>query len=314
MIIIKIPDNEFSDESKALVSAKIDELRLLSSSTNILQKGNNQYIYLHGESYEEDRKSYICEIEKEIIDAIITNRIVIYLQPIYSIKDKAFVSAEVLARIIKKDNNILMPAEFIPVAEELGIISDIEDVVLKKTCEFLKENDIRQLGLKYLEINLSVKNGQKKNFAKKYLGTMIDYGIDPSLLNFEVTETAVVSRKEHLIKNMNEMIDEGSRFSLDDFGARESNLNYVIDMPIKFIKFDRDMTNAFVENEKAKCVMQHTIEMAHELGLKTISEGVETYQMLQDMQDIGIDYIQGFFFSKPLPIPDFLKFINDNKD
>ena len=101
-------------------------------------------------------------------------------------------------------------------------------------------------------------------------------------------------------------------FSLDDFGTGQSNLNYIVDMPVDIVKFDRDMTNAYFENGKAKYVMDAAMHMVHGMDLEIVSEGIETKEQYEAMEGLGINYIQGYYFSKPLPERQFLEFIARN--
>jgi len=256
----------------------------------------------------------LCKIEttkQMITDAIAENRVVIYLQPIWSNKRKKFTAAEVLTRIVDRNGNIIPPGSFIGVAESTGLIYELEEVIMDKTFEFLNQTDIKSLGLEYIEINLSIKNGENKSFVGRYDELADKYNVPTDCVNLEITETAVLSQKQHLLENMNALISRGVSFSLDDFGSGESNLNYVIDMPIEFLKFDMNITRAFFLNDKASIVMKAAVNMAHDLGLKTVAEGVETEDMLKQMQNIGVDYIQGFYFSKALPINEFIEFVRE---
>jgi EAL domain-containing protein (putative c-di-GMP-specific phosphodiesterase class I) len=103
------------------------------------------------------------------------------------------------------------------------------------------------------------------------------------------------------MQNMNRLLDYGVSFSLDDFGNGESNLNYIVDMPVQIVKFDRDMTKSYFEKSKGKLVMETATGMILDMGLKIVSEGVETIKQLEAMKKLGVQYIQGFYFSRPLP-------------
>ena len=105
-------------------------------------------------------------------------------------------------------------------------------------------------------------------------------------------------------------MDYGVRFSLDDFGTGQSNLNYIVDMPVDIVKFDRDMTNAYFENGKAKYVMDGAMHMVQGMNLEIVSEGIETREQYETMEELGISYIQGYYFSKPLSEQQFLQFIS----
>ena len=152
---------------------------------------------------------------------------------------------------------------------------------------------------------------EKKELAQIYKKIMDKYKLPPSYINLEITETASIQTKRTLLENMRVLIGQGVTFSLDDFGSGQANLNYIIDMPVEIVKLDLNMTRAYFQNDKAKLVVQATVDMVHEMGLRIVAEGVETEEQLNEMQRIGVDYIQGYYFSKPLPREEFLKFIGN---
>lgn len=255
-----------------------------------------------------DRDQMLAELKA----AMDEERVEVFFQPIYSIEQKRFVAAEALVRIRKRDGSIILPGEFIPVAEESGLISRLGEIVFARTCRFIKENDIRKYGLEYIEVNLSVIQCESKDLSANYIEIMNRYQVDPALINLEITESASIVMKSILLDNMNAMIADGLSFSLDDFGNGQSNLNYIVDMPVEIVKFDRNMTKAYFESEKAKFVLQATVNMIHDMDLKVVSEGVETAWQLAGLEKIGIDYIQGFYFSKPLETAKFIEFLEEN--
>lgn len=262
---------------------------------------------------DEERIAHFKEqetIEAMIKAALAEDRIEVFYQPIYSIKEHKFVSAEALARIRDKDGNIVPPGKFIPIAEKNGLISRIGERVFEKTCIFIKENQLRErYGIEYVEVNLSVKQCEDTSLADTYILIMEKHKMDPSCVNLEITESASIRRRNNLLKNMEVLIDYGVKFSLDDFGNGESNLNYIVDMPVSIVKFDRDMSQAYFANQKAKFVMEASMHMIHDMGLEIVSEGVETKEQMEAVAALGIEYIQGYYFSKPLPADEFLRFV-----
>lgn len=254
------------------------------------------------------------EAVKEIlIDAIDNDRIVPYFQPIYSVKEGRIVSAEALARIIDKSGQVITPGVFIPVAEECGLINQIGAIIFEKTCQFIKEHKLPELGIEYVEINLSVLQCDRVNLCREYIDIMNKYNIDPSCINLEITESGSILTRRILLSNIDGLRNHGVSFSLDDFGNGESNLNYIIDMPVDIIKLDMNMTRAYFSNPKAKLVVESTLSMVHEMGLKMVAEGIENRYMLETFVKLGIDYIQGYYFSKPLSGDEFIKYINSHK-
>ena len=180
---------------------------------------------------------------------------------------------------------------------------------LHKVCRFIKEQNPRQYGIEYIEVNLSVRQCETRDLAKTYIQIIQKYGVDPAMINLEITETASILARKILVENMQILIRQGVSFSLDDFGNGQSNLNYIVDMPVSIVKFDRDMSQAYFENKKAKFVMEAAMQMIHDMKLKIVSEGIETREQMETITELGIDYIQGYYFSKPIPEKEFLKFI-----
>lgn len=251
-------------------------------------------------------------VEQEIAAALREDRVEVFFQPIYSNGHSSFTSAEALVRIRRKDGSLMPPGAFIPVAEENGQIVQLGDRVFEKVCAFLQEHDTAQLGLHYVEINLSVVQCGQPTLASQLIATSQRYGVDPARINLEITETASVSSRMVLLRNMEALIDYGFTFSLDDFGKGESNLMYVVEMPVSIVKLDYDITKAFFNTDKACQVVRAVVSMAHGMGLQLVSEGIETADEAAAMRAEGIDYIQGYFYSKPLPAADFVSFLRTN--
>lgn len=251
-------------------------------------------------------------VETQISDALEEDRVEVFYQPIYSNKEKRFTSAEALIRIRKKDGSLLAPGIFIPVAEKSGQIVELGDRVFEKVCQFLERLKDIDLGIHYVEVNLSVVQCEMENLAERLIAIIEKYGVDPSMINLEITETASIHTRTVLENNMKKLIDYGFTFSLDDFGKGESNLMYMVQMPVSIVKLDYDMSKAFFNSEKAKHVVRAVINMAHKMNMKLVAEGIETKYELENIRKEGIDYIQGFYYAKPLPAKEFLKFIQDN--
>ncbi|MGN0485232.1 MAG: EAL domain-containing protein [Lachnospiraceae bacterium] len=295
------------------VAADADELLWLLHYFNIHSSGlPSNHVVTIDENVVTQKRLHE-EMEHLIISALEEDRVEVFYQPIYSTEHKKFVSAEALVRIRDRDGSIIPPGLFISIAEETGLIAQIGETVFEKTCHFIKKEDIRQYGIEYIEVNLSVTQCERRNLASIYKGIMNDYHVDPSCINLEITESASLMAKNILLENMRILIDYGVSFSLDDFGNGQSNLNYIVDMPVSIVKFDKDMTHSYFDNAKAKSVLSATNDMIHKMNLKVVSEGVETREQLDEMISIGIDYIQGFYFSCPLPQDEFLEFIKNQQ-
>lgn len=252
------------------------------------------------------------KITRQILYAMEQDKVEVFYQPIYSTKEQRFTSAEALVRIRDEEDKIVPPGLFIEVAEKNGMILRLGEIVFEKVCCFIKENRLEQYGIEYVEVNLSVVQCADEHLADTFIRIMESHNINPSMINLEITESASLSAKKILLDNMMCLINYGVKFSLDDFGTGQSNLNYIVDMPVDIVKFDRYMTNAYFENKKAKYVMNAAMHMIHGMELEIVSEGIETEKQFEAMQKLGISYIQGYYFSKPLPQPEFLNFLVAN--
>ncbi len=252
-------------------------------------------------------------MEQMLDEAMKEDRIEVYYQPIFSTKAKKFVSAEALVRMRDRDGNLVPPGAFIAVAEANGKILQLGEIVFEKVCRFFTKEQLEQYGLHYIEVNLSVVQCGYPGLADDYIGIMEKYQINPKYINLEITESASMAAKKTLLENMRRLMEYGVYFSLDDFGTGQSNLNYIVDMPVNIVKFDREMSQAFFQDEKAKYVMNAAMQMIHGMKLKIVSEGIETEDQYLAMEELSIDYIQGYYFSKPLPEAAFLAFLQSRQ-
>lgn len=252
-------------------------------------------------------------MEQMLDEAMKEDRIEVFYQPIYSTKAKKFVSAEALVRMRDRDGNLVPPGAFIAVAEANGKILQLGEIVFEKVCRFFTKEQLEQYGLHYIEVNLSVVQCGYPGLADDYIGIMEKYQINPKYINLEITESASMAAKKTLLENMRRLMEYGVYFSLDDFGTGQSNLNYIVDMPVNIVKFDREMSQAFFQDEKAKYVMNAAMQMIHGMKLKIVSEGIETEEQYLAMEELSIDYIQGYYFSKPLPEAAFLAFLQSRQ-
>ena len=294
-------------------------------NSNVLKNANDtkvvfNYVRHNRKLYEEEdfvivdeniiRDTYKEEdVERMIMDSIENQRVEVFYQPIYSTTSKTFESAEALMRIRKEDGTIVMPGEFIEVAEKRGSILQLGSQVFEEVCKFVEQHNMEEMGLHYIEVNLSAVQCGYKNLAQEFIETMKVHRVDPKFINLEITESASIGSEKVFLDNLYTLKEYGVRFSLDDFGTGQSNLNYIVAMPVDIVKFDRGMTLSYFENAKAKYVMDAAMMMIKGMDLKIVSEGIESKEQLEIMEELGIQYIQGYYFSKPLPQNKFVEFI-----
>lgn len=247
------------------------------------------------------------------IDAIIERAIEeesfeVYYQPIYSVSEGRFVSAEALIRLFDSQHGFISPEALIVAAEQNGAIHKIGEFVFDKVCQFIASDDFSRLGLDYIEVNLSVAQIMNSDLPENYLAIMDKYHIPTNKINLEITETAAAYAQDVMMENLNKLTQAGISFSLDDYGTGYSNMKRVIQLPFKIIKLDKSFVNE-KNNPKVWIFVSNTVKMLKDMNMEIVVEGVETQEMLDAFSDLKCDFIQGYFFSKPIPKNDFVAFM-----
>lgn len=292
-----------------LVEVPIEErFELLRYFVNLMSGSNSEEKFIITEDIiKEKRKEE--NIEKALNIALDLNTVMVNYQPIYNNKKGYYTSAEALMRIRGEDGNFIPPDLFINIAEKKGLILKLGMVMFENVCRFIKENKLQETQLEYIEVNLSVIQCMQQNLAEQLIEVMDRYEIAHSFINFEITETAASNSESTLLVNMRRLINNGSTFSLDDYGSGYSNINYILELPIEIVKYDKLMVWSYFTSEKGRVVMEYAVDMMKNLNLKSLAEGVETKEQFEEIKRLGIDYTQGYFFSKPLNEEDFVKCI-----
>ncbi len=231
-----------------------------------------------------------------------------YYQPIYSFEKQRFTSAEALIRLIDEEYGFVSPAVFIPVAEENGAIHQIGDYVIEEVCRFIASPAFKDLGVDYIEVNLSAVQCLEANLAEKIDLTLAKYGVSPSQINLEITETSADYDPTITDKNIDKLMDMGFKFSLDDYGTGYSNIKRVVSLPLDIVKLDKTLVDE-MNNSMMWTVIHNTVTMLKRMKKKVLVEGVEEKEAMEAFKKLGCDYIQGFYYSKPLPEKDFVRFI-----
>ena len=249
-----------------------------------------------------------AHIEEILNRAIKENNIVVYYQPIFDLRSGRFHSAEALARIIDPEYGLISPAIFIPAAETRGFIIPIGDMVLEQVFRFVSEHDLNDLGLSYIEINLSVAQCMETDLPEKIHMLQQKYDIDPSHINLEITETTFENINDIMVENIEKLVQKGYSFALDDYGIGYSNIQRINHLPLKLIKIDKSMLDE-VSSANGQIILEHTIRMMQCIGKRLVAEGAETTHAIELLRSMGCDYIQGFYYSKPLPSSEFVDFL-----
>lgn len=244
------------------------------------------------------------EVKRAIAYAIDHDQVEVFLQPIVDAKTEKLVGAEALSRIRDSEGNIISPGLFIPIAEQNGRINELGHQVYIKVCRFIKDNDLEAMGMSWINVNLSPIQFMRSNLGEKLLDSMNRYDIDPEGVRFEITEEAMID--EQLLVNQTNVLKKlGFRFVLDDYGKGFSNINRLKNIP--FINIKLDMSIVWDYMRKPDEMLPNMVKTFSNLGFEITAEGIEDKTMASTMAEIGCDYLQGFYYSKPLPMDEFLK-------
>ena len=251
------------------------------------------------------------DIDKIIKKAIDNNSFEMYYQPIYSLKEKKFTSAEALIRLKDDEVGFVSPAIFIPAAEKNGAINSIGSFVIDDVFKFISENSIESYGLNYIEINLSTIQCLQDNLPEHIDEKIKEYNISKDKINFEVTETGRDYAGDIIYDTIYKIHDMQLALSLDDYGTGYSNLQKVIAFPFKIIKIDKTLVDS-IGDARMKEVVGQTVAMLKKIGVEIVVEGVEDKATSDWFEEIGCDFIQGYYYAKPMPKHEFLRFIKQS--
>ena len=282
---------------------------LLALGENFQDKSYNTGGVLYAsELFKQDRFDMANNIDVIIEKALNNNSFKVYYQPIYSVEKGRFSTAEALLRLIDDEYGFVPPDMFIAAAEKNGAIHKIGDFVLEEVCRFIASDKFKDLGLDYIEINLSVAQCIHSNLAEKVLSTLKKYNLTPDKINLEITETAVSYAQSIMKQNLDTLSSAGVSFSLDDYGTGYSNMRRMIQLPLKIVKLDKSFVDE-QSNPKMWIAIQNTVRMLKDMNMEIVVEGIETQKMVEQFTDLNCDFIQGYYYSKPIPEDDFVEFI-----
>lgn len=276
----------------------------------------------------EDEKENFCELSKKDIDSILRNKKLleiiddavkndgfeIFYQPIYSTKQKRFASAEALIRLKNtQDLGYVSPEVFIPMAEYYGYAEAIGNIVFEKVCSCYNTYHLKTLGINYIELNISGLHIVKENIVSDFQRIINKYQMHPENINIEITETVQINNQNQMNKNLQSLRNLGFKFSMDDFGTGYSNMSNIIENNYELIKIDKSIVwgalKKEIASENSEILLKTCILLAHKLNRKIVAEGIEDEVMVNYLETQGVEYLQGYFFSKPICEQDFINFL-----
>jgi len=248
-------------------------------------------------------------LERDLRTAFYNNELEVYYQPQFDISTGIISGAEALLRWQHSDEGFISPSEFVPLAEDSDLIVSIGRWVIERTCRDLQKILHKGLHPGSVSINVSTRQLQEGRFVSDVLEPVRHYGIHPTCLQMEVTETTVAQNRDRAINLLKALREEGVRVAIDDFGTGYSSLSYLQQMPFDAIKIDMSFVERIGAGDPSDNICRTIIKMAHEMGKKAIAEGVENSAQVEFLKENGCDFVQGYFYSHPLAMDDFVAFI-----
>lgn len=250
---------------------------------------------------------YAFMIQNELVQAIEHNQLRVYFQPKFRLKDRSIIGAEVLVRWERPNIGLTMPNEFIKLAERAGLLTQLDQWVINESLRNLAiwhkkgiwASDWR------LAINQNVADLQRPDMPSVLAELLLGYGVPPTLIELEITEDALLKQTPEQLKCLNDLKNLGISLAIDDFGTGYSSLSYLQNLPISVLKIDISFISKMIENENNAILVKTIIDLAHNLKLSLVAEGVDNEAQVEKLIELGCDLAQGFLFSKPIPTEDF---------
>ncbi|MDE6024383.1 MAG: bifunctional diguanylate cyclase/phosphodiesterase [Lachnospiraceae bacterium] len=265
-----------------------------------------RFCAFYDEQYREDMIR-ISEIEHDMVKALEEGQFQMYLQPKFKLDTEVLCGAEALARWLHPSKGIIPPSDFIPLFEKNGFILKLDEYMWEEACKTIR--NWMDAGKEPIPISVNVSRYHiKHNNLENVLVDMVKkYDIDPKLLHLEITESLFLDEPAKLNRVMEKLRGFGFKLEVDDFGSGFSSLNLIRNISVDTIKIDKEFLDNEIASEKGKIVVNHTIDMAKELKLQVIAEGVETKAHVDFLKKSKCDIAQGYYFAKPMPLSEFDK-------
>ncbi|MCM1258564.1 MAG: EAL domain-containing protein [Roseburia sp.] len=245
------------------------------------------------------------KVEDTMESALLNQEFQIYLQPKYSPLSEKLVGAEALVRWLSPTDGLIPPGRFIPIFEENGFITQLDDYMISGVAKLQSEWKLQGKKAIPVSVNVSRANFTKENLAEHICHLVDAYGADHGKVELELTESAFFGDKEMLQKIIKELKMYGFPISMDDFGAGYSSLNSLKDLPIDVLKLDMDFFRGEDVEKRGEIVVRETIQLAKNLNMKIVAEGIERKEQVEFLAEQGCDMIQGYYFAKPMTVQEF---------
>jgi len=288
----------------------MDPAQLIKSAESALHKakeiGRNNFQFFTNELNKQARLK--LELEKNLRRALINGEFDIHLQPQVKSATDTIVGAEALLRWNHPKYGFISPAVFIPLLDELGLLVGVESWVINQVCKLGKKLT-DQYGHLRFSVNISGAHFKTGNLKENIYLALQSSSLDANHLEVELTEDIMIDHVEHNTGLLSELKEIGVSVALDDFGKGYSSLSYLKNFPADILKIDKAFIDHLVKDERDSAIVESLVDLSHKLGIKVVAEGVEEKQQLTHLVKIGCDYVQGYYFAKPMPTDEFERFV-----
>lgn len=293
-------------------SGKINKnnfFKYVSACDDIKYRSKEAIEIIYCDSLGIDQLQRYRNVEEAIERALVEKEFRMFYQPIISTEKQKVISAEALIRLNDRVLGFVSPEEFIPISESNGKILEISEFVIDSVFRFVRDNPLKDMGIEFIELNLSVMQCMDKNLTEKLKYYTDKYQIDPKQINLEITETATNFDEDRLRAQLGKLKKLGFNFSLDDYGTGYSNLVRVLEYPVDIIKLDKTIVWSAFHDRDNFITLKNLISMFHDVRRKIVAEGVENEEQMNALTELGCDFLQGYYYSKPVCEEDFLAYI-----
>jgi diguanylate cyclase (GGDEF)-like protein len=256
------------------------------------------------------RVAHRVALEAELRRALERSEFSLNLQPQAELRGGRMIGGEVLLRWHRANGGPVSPAQFIPVAEDTGLILPIGEWVLRHACRHAVEWRRRGMAAASIAVNISARQFQQPGLVKLVEDALAESGLEPGALELEITESSAMHDVERAVRTLEDLKALGVALAIDDFGTGFSSLNYLSRFPIDRLKIDQSFVRSLEFDASAHAIAAAVVTLGHSLNLRVIAEGVETREQLRALREMGCDEMQGYLYSKPLPVEEFNAFLS----
>ena len=273
--------------------------------------GKNRWV-----AYDEELTRELKEkekLEQDLERALRCNEFELYYQPQMDLKDMRIIGFEALLRWPAPGQGAISPAQFIPLAEQTGLIIPIGQWVISQAASFAKE--LMDEGVEQIKVSVNVSPIQlfQKDFTQMVKLTLEKHQLPSGYFGLEVTESVLIERFEQVVRSLKALKEEGIVIALDDFGTGYSSLSYLQELPLDVVKIDKSFLDDMAVSRKKQGLVNSIIQLSHQLDLKVVAEGLEERVQLELLKEAGCNWGQGYYFSRPLPAKDAKMFLKRNR-